>query len=866
LSLLTAGFAYTLFEHAGLEPFAWHVSFFVLGLAALVCWLFAPRFGGVSAMRPVLGWSLLLLPCYVGLQLIPVPLWLLRFASPIRAQIVESLGALSGGLSVAPLSINFSSTFDHLFRILACTLTFLLVREVTARSARRQWPWMTAAPLILLGGLEAGLGFLQRAEGVDVQGTYGSKDHFAGILEMVLPLAAAYGCALFNRGEERRGPSTRDTMTGCVAFSIATAVFAAIAFSLSKMGFVACIGGLLVMGALGLSTGKLIWKKTAIVGLFVLGLLVFVWLPPPELVRSFGSLENDPTAEGRLPVWRDTVKLMRDYPVFGSGLGTYDSAFQRYQSSSVDVAFAFAHNDYLQAASELGAAGFAIAAVLMISILGRAWRAAKRTSDVNIRFLGAGCAGGMAAIFLHSLADFNLYIPANALTLAWICGMAAGLPLGSRPIFSGEPARTAIGRLASVRTSALALGLLLMLYAPVWILFDTAFKSDPEAEKRFCRFGICDTDSVVSAQAILYRGGVAAIPMPILQEALIRDANSADRWCDTGEAMVRLGDLKKADACFSNALTLGRNDPPVLLRLADYFFELHRDGKALELSARILGLTDSYDDAVFALYRKNKIAVPEILVSGLPHTPRADEAYVHSVLDTGRVRDAMVSWQVVNARAHADGLLANQYVEFLLRNQQPEMAAQAWAHYSGPRGAGYLQSTWLYNGDFELDPSGSAFDWRIDPIAGVEAAPDETIAHSGKRSLRIEFDGQSNVDFHHIAQLASVSQGTYTFEAYVKTDHLTTDQGISFRIFDPEAGGRLDVKTEQMNGTNDWTKVEQSFCVPRPTKLVEVQAIRPASWKFDNKISGTAWIDSVSLSKADGSCGGRGIMTSTASP
>jgi hypothetical protein len=37
------------------------------------------------------------------------------------------------------------------------------------------------------------------------------------------------------------------------------------------------------------------------------------------------------------------------------------------------------------------------------------------------------CAGSLAAILLHSLADFNLYIPANAMLLAWIAGLTVGI-------------------------------------------------------------------------------------------------------------------------------------------------------------------------------------------------------------------------------------------------------------------------------------------------------------------------------------------------------------------------------------------------------------------------------------------------------
>jgi len=51
----------------------------------------------------------------------------------------------------------------------------------------------------------------------------------------------------------------------------------------------------------------------------------------------------------------------------------------------------------------------------------------------------------------------------------------------------------------------------------------------------------------------------------------------------------------------------------------------------------------------------------------------------------------------------------------------------------------------------------------------------------------------------------------YVFQAYVRTRHLTTDEGIRFHLFDPESSARLDVFTEQLTGTNDWTLLEKQF-------------------------------------------------------
>jgi hypothetical protein len=95
--------------------------------------------------------------------------------------------------------------------------------------------------------------------------------------------------------------------------------------------------------------------------------------------------------------------------------------------------------------------------------------------------------------------------------------------------------------------------------------------------------------------------------------------------------------------------------------------------------------------------------------------------------------------------------------------------------------------------------------------------------------------------------LAFVQSGQYHFHASIRTEGLTTDQGIRFRICDAELPARLDVIVGQFKGTMPWSPVEQDLGVPPQTKLLRVQVIRQPSMKFDNKIMGTAWIDELRL-------------------
>jgi O-antigen ligase len=436
LSTMGAALAYAVFEWGGVLQTDQYRYLLVLGLMAVALCLARPRHQWAPLPGRLVRWTLALLPAYLLMQVVPLPVALLRVLSPARAEAVAALDRIGAHVNFASLSVSPAATFPSFLLVCGYVIVFLLMRELTWRFDDRRWTAIW--PIVTIGALEAGLGLCQNfGGGVDQVrwGTYVNHNHYAGFLEMALPFAVAYPVALLHRTRSRGRSPVAPALAACGVWALAGLMFAAIVYSFSRMGFIAALSSLFVMGALALGTRPLNWaarswkRQTVTAGMVgALALAGFIFLPPDKLVVRFAQLvSTDPTGEGRAQLWAETIPLIKAYPVFGCGLGGYETAFLKFKAFDPLVTDDFAHNDYLQLLAELGMVGFAIGATLALSVVRTAVRKAVNSTDPGTRYFAVACAGALAAILVHSLADFNLYIPANAMLLAWMAGMTAGL-------------------------------------------------------------------------------------------------------------------------------------------------------------------------------------------------------------------------------------------------------------------------------------------------------------------------------------------------------------------------------------------------------------------------------------------------------
>jgi O-antigen ligase len=127
-------------------------------------------------------------------------------------------------------------------------------------------------------------------------------------------------------------------------------------------------------------------------------------------------------AAPRTAIWRDTVRIAADFPLFGTGYGTFAEVYPSYQTAHPGREVRHAHNDWLQLAAEGGLAGSVAVLVLVGSYGSAAARLLGRRRDREAIVLGLGGVGGVLVFLLHAGVEFNARIPANAL---WFTVLAA---------------------------------------------------------------------------------------------------------------------------------------------------------------------------------------------------------------------------------------------------------------------------------------------------------------------------------------------------------------------------------------------------------------------------------------------------------
>jgi O-antigen ligase len=250
-----------------------------------------------------------------------------------------------------------------------------------------------------------------------IYGSYVNHDHYAGLLEMLVPIPLVLSMGHLFKGGKR-------ALVGFCAVLMASTIF----LSGSRGGMIAFTLEIVLFAALTLVQRRNPGAAIGLVTVCALVLAFLIFVGRGQVLGRLGHLGPGI----RLNITKDCLRMFLHRPAFGWGLGTFPTVYPSYRTFYTNLFVNEAHNDYAQLLVETGILGFGLMVWFLISLYRRGLPTSRRwefkwDGAVSLAAL-LGCTG----LLLHSFVDFNLQIPANAAMFYALCALAASeLPSAS---------------------------------------------------------------------------------------------------------------------------------------------------------------------------------------------------------------------------------------------------------------------------------------------------------------------------------------------------------------------------------------------------------------------------------------------------
>jgi len=409
--------------------------------------------------------------------LVPVGL-LVAYGLLVLAQLVPLPAALRawfvpGATAAGTVSVDPFATQKYLLACVAYASVFALVLLLVNTPQRLRW---LMGAVLVSGVAQAVLAVFLLSLRTDYQflftmfpagdravGTFANTDHLAGYLQ----LALAMGVGLMLTGvdaDTSNGYGWRGNTVTTLKFLMSTRMLVrlllvmmviALVLTRSRAGNAAFFIALLVTGVwVAVRSPQL--RRTAVVvvlSMVVVDLVVIgQWVGIDKVVQRMeatsikrqaeaattlgvapsvaarATVRREESLEERLFAARYALGMVRERPLLGFGGGTFHSAFPRFKGEHPLGLYEHAHNDYVEVAADTGVLGLLLLLTLVATSLWRAARALSDRSPPHVRGAAAAVVMATLSMAVHSFVDFNMHVPANALTFCAILAMAWCLP------------------------------------------------------------------------------------------------------------------------------------------------------------------------------------------------------------------------------------------------------------------------------------------------------------------------------------------------------------------------------------------------------------------------------------------------------
>ena len=435
---------WTTFAAGGVYPWVWIPgACATLAMAARV----RPRIARHAGVRAV-DFFLIAACASIFVQLLPLPSATLQRIDPHAVPLRMALWLLPPDTVVPPLPMTIipRDTWAALGIFASAALLFWTCRQICEIGGMGRIVRAIAA-IGIIGSLAA---IIQPAEnkellygfwrpldaGARPYGPFVNRNHFATWAIMACPVIFGYLLARAPKTREGQQMAQRIVSAakqlGSVRIWLAAAVCLmtlAVILSTSRSGLIGLTAAFIVSNWLGRRHRVLQIRRWTIFQGALLALVILSFANFNALLgRVDQTIAEEQANRGRSAIWHDTERVIRDFPLTGTGAGTFGAAIIAYQTAEPDYSIGQAHNHYLQLAAEGGAlVGLPVALAGMAFVLLFRQRLAE---DTSANFLiRAGAAAGLAGALVQSFWETGLRMPANAMMFAVLAAMAIHAPI-----------------------------------------------------------------------------------------------------------------------------------------------------------------------------------------------------------------------------------------------------------------------------------------------------------------------------------------------------------------------------------------------------------------------------------------------------
>jgi hypothetical protein len=334
------------------------------------------------------------------------------------------------------------------------------------------------------------------------------------------------------------------------------------------------------------------------------------------------------------------------------------------------------------------------------------------------------------------------------------------------------------------------------------------------------------------------------------QRATAIAPDTAEYWLDLAEAKETALQMAEAEQAFRKAQQMYPLSADVAWRFGNFLLRQSRRDEAFREIHEALSVRPGLTALAISRCWQGSQDIEQILKLALPPEPDTYWGAIDFLVDAHEPDAAMVVWKrLMEANPSFPVQRTFKLQDMLIETGHPDAAKTVWQQAFSAAGVSrgeQRDGSLVWNGGFEQELLNGGMGWRFRPVAGAELNFDPHVAHWG-RAIRVVFDGTSNVDFQQPWQYVVVEPNTrYRLSAYFRTEDLSTSSGIRLEAEETHFGDPLQ-GTPGLTGTHPWAPGVVEFTTGADTRLIRVVLRRRPSQKLDNKISGTIWMDDVSL-------------------